>query len=122
MEIDGDIWMLFNSSNKGVIVRFRGGEQVPFSPENSIGLAEDPVDMYVTRQDTANIYLVDADQNRILVYDKNGAYLSQLRAPEDDMLRGLAGLYIDEVTGTMYLLTQTALFLTPFDPVTLLIQ
>ena len=113
MEIDGDIWMLFNSANRGVIVRYRAGEQVPFSPENSIGLAEDPVDMFVTRQDTANIYLVDADQDRILVYDKNGAYLSQLLAPEDDLLRGLAGLYIDEVTSTMYLLTQTELFSHP---------
>ena len=113
MEIDGDIWMLLKSENKAVIVRYRGGEQVPFSPESSIGLAEDPVDMYITHQDTANIYLVDAAQERILVYNKDGAYLSQLRAPEDDLLRGLSGLYIDEVTGTMYLLTQTALFSHP---------
>ena len=69
--------------------------------------------MFVTHQDTANIYLVDAAQERILVYDKNGAYLSQLRAPEEELLRGLSGLYIDEVTGTMYLLTQTALFAHP---------
>jgi hypothetical protein len=107
MEIDGDIWVLLRD---GVIVRYRGGEQEPFSPENSIGLAEDPVDMFVTSQATANIYLVDADQDRILVYDKGGAYLSQLRAPEDELLAGLSGLYIDEVTGTMYLLTQTSLF------------
>ena len=110
MEIDGDIWVLLQD---GAIVRYRAGEQVPYSPENSIGLAEEPVDMFVTHQDTANIYLVDAAQERILVYDKNGAYLSQLRAPEEELLRGLSGLYIDEVTGTMYLLTQTALFAHP---------
>lgn len=110
MEIDGDIWLLFNS---GVILRYRNGEQVPFSPENSIGLAEEPVDMYVMRQENNLIYLVDAAEDRILVYDKSGAYLSQLQSPEEGLLRGLAGLYVDEVSGVMYLLTQNGLFSHP---------
>lgn len=113
MEIDGDVWLLFKN---GMIMRYREGEQVPFSPENSIGLAEQPVDMYVTHQDNSNVYLVDAGQDRILVYDKNGAYVGQLRAPEDDLLRGLSGIYIDEVGGVMYILTQTGLFSHPVLP------
>ncbi len=113
MEIDGDIWLLFSN---GAILRYRERVQVPFSPENSIGLAEDPVDMVVTRQESAYIYLVDAGQERILVYDKSGAYIGQLRAPEDGMLRGLSGLYIDEVGGVMYILTQTGLFAHPVLP------
>jgi hypothetical protein len=113
MEIDGDIWLLFES---GMIMRYREREQLPFSPENSIGLAENPVDMYVTKQDSAYIYLVDASQERILVYDKDGAYVGQLRAPEDDLLQGLSGFYIDEVGGVMYILTQTGLFTHPVLP------
>jgi hypothetical protein len=113
MEIDGDVWLLFKN---GMIMRYREGEQVPFSPENSIGLAEQPVDMYVTHQDNSNVYLVDAGQDRILVYDKSGAYVGQLRAPEDDLLRGLSGIYIDEVGGVMYILTQTGLFSHPVLP------
>jgi hypothetical protein len=113
MEIDGDIWLLLNN---GMILRYRERQQVPFSPENSIGLAEEPVDMVVTRQESAYIYLVDAGQERILVYDKGGAYVGQLRAPEDDMLRGLSGLYIDEVGGVMYILTKTGLFTHPVLP------
>jgi len=113
MEIDGDVWLLFTN---GMIMRYREGEQVPFSPENSVGLAEQPVDMYVTHQDNSNLYIVDAGQDRILVYDKNGAYVGQLRAPEDDLLRGLSGIYVDEVGGVMYLLTQTGLFSHPVLP------
>ena len=113
MEIDGDIWMLFSN---GVILRWREHEMLPFSPENSIGLAETPVDMYVTRQESAYIYLVDGSKERILVYDKNGTYIGQLRAPEEDLLRGLSGLYIDEVGGVMYILTQTGLFTHPVLP------
>jgi hypothetical protein len=112
MEIDGDIWLLFSN---GMILRYRERQQLPFSPENSIGLAEEPVDMYVTRQGST-LYVVDAGQERILVYDKSGAYVGQLRAPEDDLLRGLSGLYIDEVGGVMYILTQTGLFAHPLLP------
>jgi hypothetical protein len=113
LEIDGDIWLLFSN---GAIMRYRERQQLPFSPENSIGLAEEAVDMYVTRQESAYIYLVDGGQDRILVYDKTGAYVGQLRAPEDDLLRGLSSLYIDEVGGTMYILTQTGLFAHPVLP------
>jgi hypothetical protein len=113
MEIDGDIWLLFSN---GMILRYRERQQVPFSPENSIGLAEEPVDMYVTRQESAYIYVVDAGQDRILVYEKSGTYVGQLRAPEDDLLRGLSGLYIDEVSRVMYILTQTGLFAHPVLP------
>ncbi|HXF63989.1 MAG TPA: hypothetical protein VNK95_20355, partial [Caldilineaceae bacterium] len=110
LAIDGDVWFLVNN---GMILRYRTGEQVPFSPENSIGLAEEPVDLYVGRKELENIYLVDAGEDRILVYDKNGAYLSQLVAPERDLLRGLSAMTIDEVSGTMYLLTQGGVFTHP---------
>jgi hypothetical protein len=113
LEIDGDIWLLFSN---GTIMRFREREQLPFSPENSIGLAEEAVDMYVSHQESSYIYVVDGGQDRILVYDKSGAYVGQLRAPEDDLLRGLSGIYIDEVGGVMYILTQTGLFAHPVLP------
>ena len=112
MEIDGDIWFLFGS-DQAQILRYRGGEQVPFSLENSVGLTDQPMDMYVTRKDKSLIYLVDGAEDRILVFDKSGAYHNQLKAPEGQLLHGLTSLYIDEVSGTMYILTQTALFKHP---------
>jgi hypothetical protein len=113
LEIDGDIWLLFSN---GMILRYRERQQLPFSPENSIGLAEEPTDMYVTRQDSAYVYVVDAGQDRILVYEKSGAYVGQLRAPEGELMRGLSAIHIDEVGGMMYILTQSGLFAHPVLP------
>ena len=110
LQIDGDIWVLLNN---GSIMRYNGGEQVPFSLENSIGLADEPVDLYVTTQDASLVYMADAGENRVLVYGKDGSYRYQLTSPEDDLLRGLSGVYVDEVDGTMYLLTKSALFKHP---------
>ncbi len=110
MEIDGDIWLLLGSGN---IMRYHEGEQMPFSLENSVGLADEPVDMYVTSEGSEKVYLVDAGEDRILVYDKNGSYEHQLRAPEGDPLRGLSGLYIDEIDGMMFILTKSGLYSHP---------
>lgn len=107
MEIDGDIWILLD---KGSIVRYRDGEQVPFALDTSIDLAEEPVDMVVTTQDRSLIYLADGGDDRVLVYDKDGAYQGQLVAAEGELLQGLTGLYVDEVGETMYLLTTSALY------------
>ncbi len=110
MGIDGDIWLLMAN---GTIVRYRGGEQVPFAMESSVGLAQEAVDLAVGTQDSALLYVADAAEERILVFDKQGAYQYQLMAPEGNMLRGLRGLYVDEVDGSMYILTETALFKHP---------
>ncbi len=114
MEIDGDIWLLLSSGN---ILRYRsgpaGGEQLPFSLENSVGLAREPVDMYVTTEDRNQIYLADVGDDRILVYDKSGVFEKQLRAPEGDPLQGLSGIYIDEVAERIYILTASSLYSHP---------
>lgn len=110
MGIDGDIWLLMTN---GTIVRYRSGEQVPFAMESSVGLPQEAVDLAVGTQDSALLYVADAAEERILVFDKQGAYQYQLMAPEGNTLRGLRGLYIDEVDGSIYILTQTALFKHP---------
>jgi hypothetical protein len=110
MEIDGDIWLLFDN---GMLMRYSNREQVPFSLESSVGLVEEPADMYITVQNTPLIYLADVTQERIMVFDKSGTYQYQLASPEGNMLAGLSGLYIDEVAGAMYILTQSALYRHP---------
>ncbi len=107
LKIDGDIWLLFNN---GTILRYRQGEQVPFSLENSVGLVNGPVDMVVGDQGNSMIYLADSQEERILVFDKDGKYQRQLVAPEGHILRGLSGLFVDEVTSSLYILTQSALY------------
>lgn len=107
MTIDGDIWLLFSN---GMILRYHGGEQVPFSLENSVGLADEPVDMMVGDQGDSSIYLADSAQERILIFDKQGKYQRQLKAAEGNPLRGLSGLFVNEVTNSIFILTQSALY------------
>jgi len=110
IKIDGDIWLLFNN---GQLLRYNQGQQKPFTLDDSIGLPEEPVDMYIGGQETSLIYIADAANERIMVFDKNGSYLRQLKAAEGNPLRGLRGIYADEVAGNLYILTQSALYQHP---------
>jgi sugar lactone lactonase YvrE len=105
--IDGDIWML---NEDGVVLRYRQGGQLPFSLDNSAGLTGRMVDMTIGADADDNVYLADGSQDRILVFDKQGNYLEQFQAAENNALRGLRGLYLDNVTGTLFILTQKSLY------------
>ncbi|RME58982.1 MAG: hypothetical protein D6790_11200 [Caldilineae bacterium] len=59
------------------------------------------------------IYLADASQERILVYDKQGAYVEQLRDAEGAALGGLRSIYLDEANDTLFILTLTSLYAHP---------
>ncbi|MEZ4673285.1 MAG: hypothetical protein R2932_03460 [Caldilineaceae bacterium] len=107
MAIDGDIWLLYT---QGQLLRYRVGTLMQFSLENSFGEIQDPVDLAVGDQGNSMIYIADGAGERILVFDKEGRYQKQLRAPEGDVLRNLRGISVDEIAGTMYILTQSALF------------
>jgi hypothetical protein len=107
MTIDGDIWLLFTS---GEILRYNQGRGVPFTLENSIPLAGEPVDLAVGDQENSLIYLADRSESRILVFDKQGNYQRQLQAAEGDPLAGLSALFANEAAGTLYILTETALY------------
>lgn len=107
MAIDGDIWLLFAN---GVIVRYRQGIQVSFGLESVIPSPSAPVDMAMGTQADSFIYLADRNEQRILVFSKDGAFQRQLQAAEGEPLRGLSGLFVDEVSGSMFILTEAALY------------
>lgn len=109
MRIDGDIWLLFDD---GKVVRYHAGEQVPYGLDDSVALPTDPVDMYVSQSASDNsIYLADAADERILFFDKaTGKFQGQFQAAEGTPLRGLRGLFIDEARGTLFILTDEALY------------
>ena len=109
MRIDGDIWVLFDD---GKVVRYHAGEQVPFSLDDSVGLPANAVDMYVAQSTSDNaLYLADAAEERILYFDKeNGEYLGQFQAADGNPMQGMRSIFIDETRGTIFILTDTALY------------
>lgn len=110
MSIDGDIWLLFSDSN---LLRYNQGQQAAFALDNAVGLITNPVDMFVGSQENSAVYVADAGQERILVYDKEGSYKRQMQAAEGNPLRDLSGIFVDDVTQTIYILTQSALYQHP---------
>ena len=110
MGIDGDIWML---SEDGTLLRFREGQQLPFSLERIPGLGGLLVDFALAEQSDGLLYVADATEERILVYDKEGRYIQQYVDAEDMALVGLRGLFLDEVTDILYILTKTGLYAHP---------
>jgi hypothetical protein len=109
MRIDGDIWLLFSD---GKVVRYHAGEQVPFSLDDSVALPADPVDLYISQSvNDPTLYLADAAEERILFFNKDsGEFEGQFQAAEGRPLRGLRSIYIDEVRGTLFILTDEALY------------
>ena len=110
MGIDGDIWLL---SEDGTLLRFREGQQLPFSLERIPGLGGLLVDFAMTEHADGVLYLADATDKRILVYDKEGRYIQQYVDAEDIALAGLRGLFLDEVTDILYILTKSGLYAHP---------
>jgi hypothetical protein len=107
LAIDGDIWLLFTD---GLLLRYSEGKQVAFSLDNSVGRPQEPVDMVVGDQGDSSIYLADGAGERILIFSKDGKYQRQLQAAEGNPLRGLSGMFVDEVTSSIFILTQSALY------------
>ena len=110
MGIDGDIWLL---TEDGTLLRYRQGQQLPFSLERIPGLGGLLVDLALDEQGDGTLYLADATEERILVYDKEGRYIEQYVDAEDMALAGLRGLYLDEFSGILYILTSSALYAHP---------
>ena len=105
--IDSDIWLLMEN---GTLLRYSQGRQLPFSLDTSAGVTGRLADMALSISPDGKIYMADSSQDRILVFDKLGNYIEQLQAAENNALHGLRGLYLDEVSGTLFILTQTSLY------------
>lgn len=108
MRIDSDIWLLFEN---GTVLRYRQGEQMPYSLDNSVTAPAEPADIWVGDVGDETIYLGDALAERILVFDKaTGEYLEQFQAAEGTPLNGLRSLFVDTIHSTQYILTDSNLF------------
>jgi hypothetical protein len=106
--IDGDLWALFSS---GQVVRYNNGDQLPFALDDSVAPAGEPVDLFIGLKGGNSIFLADAAEEAILVFNKeDGSYDRQFRAAEGRPLRGLSAIYVDETRDTLFILTRTGLY------------
>lgn len=73
MAIDGGLWI---GTKDGKILRFMGGREETFTPRGvEPGLGKTLV--VATTEEDRNLYVLDQDNKRVVVLDKDGVYLAQ---------------------------------------------
>jgi hypothetical protein len=106
MAIDGSIWLLFAD---GRLLKFFGGEQRPFDFQGLPGPLATPTALAVL-QEGDQLYVLDAGNGRIVEMTKEGQFLRQFRARDDDFLRKATDMYLDEAAGKFYIVTPTQIY------------
>lgn len=111
--IDGAIWLLHPN---GAILKFFQGQQEAFALDVVAPPFADAAALWANEADMPDgkLYIADAASNRILVFDKRGALLSQLMpADHPGVLNEVRSISIDEATNYLYALTGAALYQIP---------
>jgi len=107
--IDGNIYIL---NNDGSIIRLYQGNKEDFPIKQSpVKPLVSPTKIF-TEQDMNQIYILEPNENRILVYlkdDKTGGASYNSQYIFDD-LQGIKDLVVDKDTNTMYVLTKDAVY------------
>ncbi len=115
MAIDGNIWILYGD---GTVQTFFQGRQQPFVLEAPPdGPISGPKAIYTGAAggEAQTLYIADSDGGRILEYDKSGKYLRQFRPADkadQEKLRRMTDLQVDELNRTFYILASDGLYRT----------
>jgi len=103
LAIDGSIYVLKNS---GEVWKMTQGSQVDFSLDQIDPAFSNPTRLY-TSPDLKNIYILDPENNRLVVFDKEGKIQNQYRSDKFD---GLKDAVVDEANNTIYILNKTFVY------------
>lgn len=111
MAIDGALYV---AKNNGSIMRFYAGKEEPFPIKQSPMLALASPTKLFTHNETGQMYILEAANNRVLVYNKDAktggaVYSTQYRFPSLDDLRDV---YVDQRAGKLYVADATKVYVT----------
>ena len=118
MAVDGNLYVLYAD---GSVEKYLAGEAQPFSMAGLPDPMDSPRAIFVSGEQEPDapgfVYVADTGTERILQFDKQGNYLRQFRANVgQEVLRDLQGLYVDEETGRLFLVSGRTLLLTAITP------
>jgi hypothetical protein len=100
MCVEGDIYLL---ALDGRILRFRGGEPLPFPLVDLDRAMANPASIFGT-PDSKALYVVDPGNKRIVQLGKEGGFQRQFRyGGKDDLFDALRSVYVDEEAGRIYI-------------------
>ncbi|MBC7234256.1 MAG: hypothetical protein H5T69_00325 [Chloroflexi bacterium] len=113
MTIDGNIYVLFAD---GQVKKFFQGEPQPFTLQGLPSPMRSPTVIFVSGPQEPDaygyVYIGDTGNERILQFDKAGAYLRQFKVPAgQENLKQLRGLYVDEENQRLFFLSGKTLWM-----------
>jgi hypothetical protein len=97
--LDGDVYVV---TRGGKVLKFSGGRPQPFSMDGLDKPLAAPTAI-MTGAEQQGVYVADAGNKRIVVFDKSGRMLRQIILSE--RLPTVAGVIADEARKTLYLMT-----------------
>lgn len=101
--IDGNLWLL---SESGKVVKFSLGNQVNFSP-NGVYPEITQIEAIYTNEELQYFYLLDKEEGRIIVLEKNGDFKAQYSS---DLIKEGKALVVSEKEGKILFLTSDKLY------------
>ncbi len=118
LAIDGNMYVLFAD---GAVKKFYDGAEQPFALTGLPDPMRGPTTLFVSGEQKPDahgyLYITDSGNERVLQFDKNGAFLRQFMAqPDQSQFRGLRSIYVDEERQRMYVLSGRTLWLSDIPP------
>ena len=114
--INGNIWILFAN---GRVLKFFQGKPQPFELTGFPGRLRAPAAIVAGLSEgslTDRLYIGDAEDGRIIEFDKNGRFLRQMKPPDPRQLQDLRSLFVDEMEKALYVLTSKGLYKAQLPP------
>ncbi len=118
MAIDGNLYVLFAD---GQVLKYFGGQAQPFPLNGLSSPLRSPTSIFVSGlkhpDGDGYVYITDAGNDRIVQFDKAGNYIRQFQAGAGQPGLGeVRGLWVDEGTDRMLLMSGSTLWMTNLPP------
>jgi hypothetical protein len=116
MAIDGFIYALYAD---GAIRKFEGGMPLEFQITEIDNPLNRPTAIYTAPDDVAQyIYIADAGNRRVVQLNKDGRFIRQFKPRDEESVdfNTLQSVFVDELTGKLYLLTDHSLYIANITP------
>jgi hypothetical protein len=109
LAIDGNVYILHSD---GRISKYGEGIAVPFPQSGLDEPLKSPCCIFVTGSldDSGNVYVADAGNNRIVQFSKAGEFIRQFRSRDAGNMEALRGLVVDETRKKLYLVDGNTLY------------
>lgn len=114
MAIDGNVYVLYAD---GRVNKYFNGQGQPFTMQGLPSAMRGPTSIHVSGppepQGEGYVYVVDAGNERIVQFDKQGVYLRQFQARADEpYFKQIRGIYVHEAENRLFVYSGNTLWLT----------